>query len=589
MGKKKKICLLSGIAVICVLFFIYLAFSLFFIKHYYFGTMLGTIDCGGKTIQEAQKLIAEKADEYVLTLQGREGMEATVSASEIDMQFFADDRLAQIAEEQNGFAWPSIFWKNREHEMPVTVRYDDALLQKRMSEMLLFQPAVMRRPADAYIGEYDSESGSYPIIAEDEGTFLDQTKAKEAIVKAIENMEDVLSLEDADCFLKPEIDSQDEKLVAFCSKINRYVTSRIVYDWNGVEEIIDGSLIHEWMEIDRENYQVTLDEEAVREYINSLSRKNDTFGRIRKFRTSEDEDIYLEPGTYGWRVDRKTETQELMKLIRSGRQTGREPEYLYTAFVKGQDDIGDSYVEIDLTDQHLWLYVDGRLITESDFVSGNLARGYDTPVGVYGLTYKTRNATLKGQGYATPVDFWMPFNGNVGMHDAKWRKEFGGTIYERNGSHGCVNLPHEAAEEIYEYVSKGFPVVCYQYEKKPEKDKNSSDEKEEEPSKKDASKEESKPSESTDNTSDAEENGTAGNAGSASNAEGSGTVENAGSAANTEESGAAGNAGNASNAEEGGTAENADNAVNAEGNGTAEDSDNAADAEAGGTPENASE
>ena len=472
MGKKKKICLLGGIALICVLFFIYLAFSLFFIKHYYFGTMFGTIDCGGKTIQEAQKLIAEKADEYVLTVQGREGMEATVSASEISMQFSTDDRLEQIVKEQNGFVWFSFLWKKEEHEMPVTVRYDDVLLQKRISEMLLFQPSVMRRPADAYIGEYDGESGGYPIVAEDEGTFLDQTKAKEAIVKAIENMEDVLSLEEADCFLKPEIDSRNEELAAFCDKINRYVQSRIVYDWNGAEEIIDGSLIHEWLEIDRENYRVTLNEENVREYINSLSRKNDTFGRIRKFHTSEDEDIYLEPGTYGWRVDRAAETQELMKLIRSGRQTGREPQYLYTAFVKGQDDIGDSYVEIDLTDQHLWLYVDGELVVESDFVSGNLARGYDTPTGVYGLTYKTRNATLKGQGYATPVDFWMPFNGNVGMHDAKWRREFGGTVYERNGSHGCVNLPHEAAEEIYEYVSKGFPVICYQHEKKPENGEN---------------------------------------------------------------------------------------------------------------------
>lgn len=476
MEKKKKICLLGGFALICVLFFIYLAFSLFFIKHYYFGTMLGAIDCGGKSIRAAQSLIEKKAEEYVLTVRGREGMEATVSSSEIGMRLSTDDRLAQIAKEQNGFAWPSFFWKKEAHEMPATVLYDDALLQKRISEMMLFQPSAMRRPTDAYIGEYDGESGVYLIVPEDEGTFLDRAKAREAIAEAIENMEDVLSLEEADCFLKPEIDSRNEKLTAFCDRINRYAQSRIVYDWNGTEEIIDGSLIHEWLEIDRENGRVTLNEENVREYINSLSRKNDTFGRIRRFHTSEGEDIYLEPGTYGWRVDRAAETQELMKLIRSGRQTGREPQYLYTAFVKGQDDIGDSYVEIDLAAQHLWLYVDGELVVESDFVSGNLARGYDTPTGVYGLTYKTRNATLKGQGYATPVDFWMPFNGNVGMHDAKWRREFGGTVYERNGSHGCINLPHEAAEEIYEYASKGFPVICYRHEKKPEKDKNASEE-----------------------------------------------------------------------------------------------------------------
>lgn len=137
---------------------------------------------------------------------------------------------------------------------------------------------------------------------------------------------------------------------------------------------------------------------------------------------------------------------------------------MYTAAVKGEDDIGDSYVEINLTAQHLYLYVDGQLVTESDFVSGNVSRGFATPDGVYGLTYKTMDATLKGPGYATPVKYWMPFNGNIGMHDAKWRRQFGGQIYLHNGSHGCINLPVEEAEKIYEQIYKGFPVICYKDE-----------------------------------------------------------------------------------------------------------------------------
>ena len=47
------------------------------------------------------------------------------------------------------------------------------------------------------------------------------------------------------------------------------------------------------------------------------------------------------------------------------------------------------------------------------------------------------------------------------MHDASWRKEFGGEIYRTNGSHGCINLPEEIAETIYGYVEQGFPVICY--------------------------------------------------------------------------------------------------------------------------------
>ena len=118
-------------------------------------------------------------------------------------------------------------------------------------------------------------------------------------------------------------------------------------------------------------------------------------------------------------------------------------------------------MEIDLTNQHMWVYKDGELVEETDLVSGNVSKGYNTPVGVYGITYKQRDATLNGATYSSHVDYWMPFNGNVGMHDASWRSSFGEEIYLRNGSHGCVNLPPKKAEVIYGYVEKGEPVIVY--------------------------------------------------------------------------------------------------------------------------------
>ena len=94
-------------------------------------------------------------------------------------------------------------------------------------------------------------------------------------------------------------------------------------------------------------------------------------------------------------------------------------------------------------------------------LSNSRARGWGTPGGVFGLTYKTRNAVLRGTNYETPVSYWMPFNGNIGMHDANWRSSFGGDIYQTNGSHGCINMPVNKAKEIYGYVEKNMPVVCY--------------------------------------------------------------------------------------------------------------------------------
>lgn len=458
----KKIYLFCGIAVIIAAFISYLALSLFFMDHFYFGTVIGNIDCSGRSVEEVKALITGRAQNYTLRIEGREDAEETLSASDIGLQFLTDDTPERIMAAQNGFAWLSFLWnEGNAGDMPVAVSYEESLLDDRLQNMSIFQQKNMRSPQNAYIGEYSSESKSYPIVQEDKGTTIDRQAAKEAIISAIENMEETLSLEEADCYIKPEVGQNDEMLKKFDDCLNRFVSSRIVYDWHGIEEIVDGDVIQEWLEIDRDKRIVSINEEAVRNYINEISKKNDTFGKTRKFRTSEGKEIDLKPGSYGWRVDRATETDRLIGLVRSGWQGDREPEYLYTAAVKGEDDIGDSYVEINLTAQHLYLYVEGELITESDFVSGNVSRGFTTPDGVYGLTYKTLDATLRGEGYATPVKYWMPFNGNIGMHDAKWRKQFGGNIYLRNGSHGCINLPAEEAEKIYEQVEKGFPVICY--------------------------------------------------------------------------------------------------------------------------------
>ena len=55
----------------------------------------------------------------------------------------------------------------------------------------------------------------------------------------------------------------------------------------------------------------------------------------------------------------------------------------------------------------------------------------------------------------------MPFNGGIGLHDASWRSKFGGDIYVRDGSHGCINLPKNKAAELYNRIQKGCPVVVH--------------------------------------------------------------------------------------------------------------------------------
>lgn len=121
-------------------------------------------------------------------------------------------------------------------------------------------------------------------------------------------------------------------------------------------------------------------------------------------------------------------------------------------------------MEVDLSGQHVWLYVNGEEAVSTDCVSGTMSKpDCVTPPGTYTLYYKESPSVLKGENneYESKVTYWMPFNGGIGLHDAVWRSSFGGDIYKTSGSHGCINLPLEAAAQIYERVYDGIPIICY--------------------------------------------------------------------------------------------------------------------------------
>ena len=66
-----------------------------------------------------------------------------------------------------------------------------------------------------------------------------------------------------------------------------------------------------------------------------------------------------------------------------------------------------------------------------------------------------------GEDYASPVKYWIPVKGAIGIHDASWRSTYGGQIYIRNGSHGCINTPLEQVSQLYDMVEIGTPCVMF--------------------------------------------------------------------------------------------------------------------------------
>ncbi|HJC57457.1 MAG TPA: L,D-transpeptidase/peptidoglycan binding protein [Candidatus Eisenbergiella intestinipullorum] len=451
--------LLGAAAAAGVSALLYLAGSFFFAGHYFWRTTIDGADVSFRSRNQVREELLNPEIFYELTITGREELEAVLTPSELDMSYVFDDTLDRFSAGMSGWAWPQMFFSSFSCKLPKEVAFDEEKLEQALKESPLFAPGNIRGPQDARISGYESGAG-YRIIPEDPGTTADFGRVKEAAKRALYDLQESIDLREGNFYSDARVKAADLGLQEALKTANRYAGAKISYRWNGETETVDGSLISTWITI--EGDQVILDEEAVREYVNGLAKKHDTFGRERDF-TASDGTVHRLKGSYGWWTDRAGETEALICSIKEGEQLEKEPLYFSRGYAEGPagKDIGSSYVEIDLGKQHLYLYIDGKRILESDLVSGNLSRGYATPPGVFGLTYKERNATLTGETYSTPVKYWMPFNGNIGMHDADWREEFGGDIYKTNGSHGCINLPEEIAEMLYGYVERGFPVVCY--------------------------------------------------------------------------------------------------------------------------------
>lgn len=461
-GKKKslakKLCMTVLIVTVLLISATYAGIALFFEDHYFYNTVINGENFSYKTPVEAEDLLYKGFHDYFLEITGREGMYDTVMPAEIDLHYILDDTLTMIKKQQRPEHWIMGFFKEYAYEIPILAEYDEAALDEKIESLTFFKRENIRAPSDAYI-TYAADEKQYRIIEAAPGTEIYKDKTVKAIKEAIAGRSKELSLEEAGCYKKAAVEEDNALLISAMEKANTYIAAEITYDWNGNEVVVAGDTIQEWVVI--EAGKVSLDEEKIKEFVAARAKEYDTYGKNRVFQTADGREMELKSGAYGWKTDREAEGEALIKAVKSGETIKKQPAFTYTAAQAGQQDIGNTYVEIDLGSQHLYLFVDGEMILESDFVSGNASRGWNTPAGVFGLTYKTKNAVLRGEGYETPVTYWMPFNGNIGMHDADWRSSFGGEIYLTNGSHGCINLPPENAKIIYEYVCTGFPVICY--------------------------------------------------------------------------------------------------------------------------------
>ena len=445
----------------------YVGLSIFFMNHFTFNSTVNGIPVALKTVEEVNDNLAQEITRYSLDIKAREGQQATIIGSQIELTYVDDGGIQDALTQQIPWFWPLAFFSDSMSNIQqVSVNFDQRKLETTLATFSFMDEEQMRPPVDATLG---FEGNLYVITGYDEGTTLDTQKTTRAVAEAISSGMSELKLEDLEVYLKPAIPADDPALVEVCDRFNQYVPFKITYILGDSIEVLDGYTTINWVNTEGEG-PYTLDPNAVVAWVADLASRYDTLASPRSIISGYGEQKNVQGGTFGWVLDQDSEYWAIMYAAEQHLGEAREPYWVSWGESFGENDWGSTYLEVDITHQHMWYYVDGVCVLETDVVTGNPnKKDCATPEGVWYVFLKTTNFVTRGPplpegGYEweVPVTYWMPFTpSGCGFHDASWQPSFGHDYYLWRGSHGCINMPPSLAAELYSMLEPGTPVITH--------------------------------------------------------------------------------------------------------------------------------
>jgi len=435
---------------------LYLGVSIYFTNHFYYGSIINGINVSGKTVEQVDNEISLKSKTYTLELKERGGVKEQIKAIDIGLKYNAKGKIQVLKDNQNSHSWIFALFNSKASEISGLYTYNEKLLKEHFNKLASLDSKKIIEPKNP---SFKYSDNGYVIVEEVNGNKVNSKLLYANVVNAIIKGETTIDLETKKYYINPKYTTDSKEVKNTKILLDKYIASKITYTFTGGKEVIDASVIHNWLEVNQ-NLVISFDKDKMDTYVRKLDDNYNTYGKDRTFATALGTTVNVSGGDYGWLVNRTTEITDLMVAIKAGQTITKVPRYAQTAATHNVNDIGNTYVEINLTRQHLWFYKNGSLIVQGDVVTGGVSTHHQTPTGVYRLKYKVRNFVLRGPGYNCPVAVFMPFNGGIGIHDLG-RDLYGRNVYLTNGSHGCINCPPSLAKTIYNNIDANTPIICY--------------------------------------------------------------------------------------------------------------------------------
>ena len=462
--QKKRRMLIGGIAGLCVVALIadsqiHKHYKEFYTTHFFNGTVINGEDASKKTVEEVKDDIKKNVSHYTLKIKEL-NRDEKITAQDVGLEYVDDGKVDELMEEQEEGKWFLHLAGTTEFDVNAGTKYDEGKVTETIAGLECFKEENVTKPQNATLRD---ENNVFSIQDEVEGNEVNLEKFTAAVKEALDKGGTSIDIVKNDCYNHPTIYRDNETLKARMDKWNEYMRVNVTYAFGDNIEVVNADTVKP--NVVDDGSTVDLPTDWIRTLVYGWGQKYDTFGLAREFTTHSGETIMVEEGgDYGWCIDKDVTIADVTDAVLTGAQGERPVTFLYSAMGWDNGDLTGTYVEVSIAKQHLWCYKDYELVMDTDVVTGLPTTERGTTPGTFAVDAKKEDAVLGSldvQGYESPVSFWAPFNGGQGLHDAPWRSDFGGDIYLSNGSHGCVNIPPENMEAIYNAIDIGTAVVVY--------------------------------------------------------------------------------------------------------------------------------
>ena len=428
------------------------------------GVSVAGKDLSFKTQNQAREILASvKADRKYKVKAGNETFDA--NSKDFGVSYDLDRTLSQAYSigHSGPIALLGFFDANRMGQIGYSYNIDSSELKKFTTKIV---SAVGKEPVNASL---KSNAGNIEIINDQDGFRIDQKLLTSLIQSAIADDKNTnINLEPKP--VKASLLASD--LATAKNKAEDILSRSVVLNYEGQQFVPDKNTMGYWLEfkqLQKENgiteLEVSLSREQIKGYLQSVANQINISPKNKKVNIRNGVSSVEQEGQNGKSILLDPAVEKIFSTLNSSSVSVNLQSEPIAFKTETNRSIGldyGNYIEINLSSQRLWAYQDNKSIFSTAITSGATGAGFPTVTGLFSIYAKERGRYLNGRPYGWDynvyVDYWMPFTGGYGLHDADWRSAFGGQDYYYGGSHGCVNMPKSSAAFIYGWASVGTPV-----------------------------------------------------------------------------------------------------------------------------------